>query len=309
MCTSLSQAVSVPSAAATSQDGGGTQTPVSRTPEQVMQGLQTPGALPAQPVAAAQAHEVYAMTDDEHQTLKRFGRFHPPSFSGTEAEDAQGFLDKWWEAYERRMPVGATPLTWQEFSVLFLEKFVPQSHREELRKQERVSGATFDEVVDIARQIEMIRSQERGERKAKRPRGSGGFSGVPPGVHRGASSGHGPYSTHQGQSSISALPAQSSSHALSAHGSSISGPSSNYLGARGSLQSLPPFTGRGCFECGDLGHIKRHYPRLSGGSAQQRSQPTTSAPITSPYTRPARGGAQSAKGFPRRGGQSGGGQA
>ncbi|XP_070048928.1 uncharacterized protein [Nicotiana tomentosiformis] len=39
--------------------------------------------------------------------------------------------------------------------------------------RERVSGATFDEVVDIARQIEMARSQELGEREAKRPRRPG----------------------------------------------------------------------------------------------------------------------------------------
>ncbi|XP_070045391.1 uncharacterized protein [Nicotiana tomentosiformis] len=47
----------------------------------------------------------------------------------------------------------------------------------------RVSGAIFDEVVDIAWQIEMVRSQERGEREAKRPSGSGDFSGVPLGGH------------------------------------------------------------------------------------------------------------------------------
>ncbi|XP_070032443.1 uncharacterized protein [Nicotiana tomentosiformis] len=120
-----------------------------------------------------------------------------------------------------------------------MEKFVPQSRREELRRQfeqlrqgdmsmthyemrflelarhaiwlvptdrerirrfidgltfqlrylmtrERVSGATFDEVVDIARQIEMVCSQERVEREAKRPRGQGGFSSVPGGqFHHG----------------------------------------------------------------------------------------------------------------------------
>ncbi|XP_070035551.1 uncharacterized protein [Nicotiana tomentosiformis] len=43
---------------------------------------------------------------------------------------------------------------------------------------ERVSGATFDEVVDIARQIEMVRSKERVEREANRPHGQGGFSGA-----------------------------------------------------------------------------------------------------------------------------------
>ncbi|XP_070050861.1 uncharacterized protein [Nicotiana tomentosiformis] len=153
------------------------------------------------------------MHNDEQRRLERFGRFQLPSFSGTEGEDAQGFLDSWWEAYERRRPVGAVPLTWQMFSGLFLEKFVPQSHREESRRQfeqlrqddmsatqyemrfselgrhaiwlvptdrerikrfidgltfqprllmtrerERESGATFDEVVNIARQIEMVRN-------------------------------------------------------------------------------------------------------------------------------------------------------
>lgn len=100
--------------------------------------------------------------------------------------------------------------------------------------RERVSGATFDEVVDIARQIEMVRSKECGEREAKRLRGPGDFSGVPSRgqsyrgrgrpyrhaqagrpVHRGASSSHGSYSSHQGQPSLGALPAQSSSRAPS----------------------------------------------------------------------------------------------
>ncbi|XP_070035431.1 uncharacterized protein [Nicotiana tomentosiformis] len=219
------------------------------------------------------------MVDDEQRILERFGRFRPPSFSGAETDDAQGFLDKWWEAYERCRPVDAVPLTWKELSILFLEKFVPQSRREKLRRQfeqlrqdgmsvtqyemifseltrhpvwlvptdkerirrfidgltyqlrflvtpERVSDATSDEVVDIARQIEMVCSQEHGEKEAKRPRGPGDFSSVPSGgqlyrgrgchyrhaqagrlVHRDASSSQGSYSSHQGQSSLNALPA------------------------------------------------------------------------------------------------------
>ena len=87
------------------------------------------------------------------------------------------------------------------------------------------------------------------------------------------------------------------------------GPSSSYSSARGSLQSLPPFAERGFFECGDLGHIKRHCPRLSGGSSQQRSQPSTSALVTSPPAQLDRGGAQSARGRPSGGGRSGGSQA
>ncbi|XP_070053548.1 uncharacterized protein [Nicotiana tomentosiformis] len=189
-----------------------------------------------------------------------------------------------------------------------------------LMTRETVSGATFDEVVDVARQIEMIRSQERGKREAKRPRGSGEFSGVPSGgqfyrgsgrsykhaqtgrsVHCGASSSHGLCSYHQGQLSLSALPAQSSSHAPSVQGSSALASSNGYSGARGSLQSPPPFAGRDCFECGDMGHIKRYCPRLMGGPAQQRSQPMILAPVTSRPAQPTRGGAQLVRGRPRGG--------
>ncbi|XP_070039638.1 uncharacterized protein [Nicotiana tomentosiformis] len=192
-----------------------------------MQGLQTPEVLLAQPVVAAQAPVVLVIADDEQRRLERFGRLRPPSFSGAESENAHGFLDKcqqmlrttsiletngvsfttfqfsgtafrWWEAYEGRRSVGAKLLIWKEFSVLFLEKFVLQFRREELRMQfeqlrqdgmsvtqyemrERVSGATFDEVVDIAWQIEMVYSQERGERESRRPQCLIDFRGVPSG--------------------------------------------------------------------------------------------------------------------------------
>ncbi|XP_070049189.1 uncharacterized protein [Nicotiana tomentosiformis] len=79
----------------------------------------------------------------------------------------------------------------------------------------RVSGATFDEVVNIARQIEVVHSQERGDREVKRPRSSSNFGGIPSGgqsyhsrgrpyrpaqttrpTHRGASASHGSYSAY-----------------------------------------------------------------------------------------------------------------
>ncbi|XP_070043069.1 uncharacterized protein [Nicotiana tomentosiformis] len=216
------------------------------------------------------------MTDDELKRLEIFGRLQPLSFSGATSEDAQDFLDKcqrtlhttsiletsgvsfttfqftrdafiWWEAYERSKPVGAAPLSWHEFSVLFLEKFVPQTRREELRRQfkqlcqdvlsvtqyemkflelprqvvwlvlteresirrfidglhhhvrfvmtrESVFGARFDEVVDIARRLEMVYSQEREDSEAKRHHGSGGFNGVPSGGQFSHIRGH-PYRT------------------------------------------------------------------------------------------------------------------
>ncbi|XP_070002681.1 uncharacterized protein [Nicotiana sylvestris] len=85
----------------------------------------------------------------------------------------------------------------------------------------------------------------------------------------------------------------------------MSSPFTGYPGARGSLQFLLPVAGRGCFECGDLGHIKRFCPRLTGGLSQQRSQPSASAPVTSPLAQPARGRGQSARGYPKGGDLSG----
>ncbi|XP_070041257.1 uncharacterized protein [Nicotiana tomentosiformis] len=163
---------------------------------------------------------------------------------------------RWWETCERSRPAGAAPLLWHEFSVLFLEKFVPPTRREELHRQfeqlrqeglrfvmtqENVLGTMFDKVVDIARRLELVHSQEREEREAKMPRGSGGFSGVSSGgqshhnrgrpyrtaqmdcpVHHGASVSHGSYSARSGQSSFSTLPAQSLYHTLSSQVSTSS---------------------------------------------------------------------------------------
>ncbi|XP_070045526.1 uncharacterized protein [Nicotiana tomentosiformis] len=184
--------------------------------------------------------------------------------------------------------------------------------------KERVSGATFDEVVDIARQIEVVRSQERGDREAKRPRGSGSFGGVPCGgkfyhnrgrpVHCGASSSHSSYSSHQSLSALSTLPTPSTLRAPSVQGSYIPGLSSSYSGSRGSPQNLPPFFEMKCYECGELGHVRKYCPRHTQGLVQQRSQATTSAPVAPRPAQPARVGAQSARGRPRGEGRSGGGQ-
>ncbi|XP_070046136.1 uncharacterized protein [Nicotiana tomentosiformis] len=200
-------------------------------------------------------------------------------------------------------------------------------HLRLLVTRERVFGFTFDEVVDIDRQIEMVHSQERGEGEFKRPRGPGDFSGVPSGgqfyrgwgrpyrhaqtvhlVHCGASSIHGSYSSHQGQSSLTALLAQSTSGAPSVHGSSLPSSSGTYSTSRGPPKNLPAFSERGCFECGYLGHIKRYCPHLMRGPIQQRSHVMTSTPVSPPPAQPARGGAQSVRGRPRGGNRSGGGQ-
>ncbi|XP_070040411.1 uncharacterized protein [Nicotiana tomentosiformis] len=228
------------------------------------------------------------MPEDEQRRLERFRRLQPPYFSGAEGEDAKGFLDR--EELRKQFDQlcqDDMSVTQYEirFSVLARHAIWLVSKDRERIKRESVSGSTFDEVVNIARQIEMVRSKERVDREAKRPRGQGGFCGAPSGgqlqhgrgrlfrhtqmarpVHRGASSGHGPHGYQQVQTSFGALPAQSSSHTPSAQGSSVPGPSSSYSSAQGFLQSL--VAGRGCFECGILGHIKRFCPRLMGGSSQ-----------------------------------------
>ncbi|XP_070036611.1 uncharacterized protein [Nicotiana tomentosiformis] len=113
-----------------------------------------------------------------------------------------------------------------------------------------VACGKFNEVVDSARRLEMVRTQEREEREAKRSRGLGNSSGVPSGgqpyhnrgrpyrpahmtfpVHRGASASHGSYSARPSQSSLSALPAQSSTHAPSVQGSSVPRSSGSYFGS------------------------------------------------------------------------------
>ncbi|XP_070036956.1 uncharacterized protein [Nicotiana tomentosiformis] len=164
-----------------------------------------------------------------------------------------------------------------------------------------IAVAKFDEVVDSARWQEMVRIQEHEERESKRSHGPGNSGSVPSRgqsyhnrgrpyrparmarpAHCGASTSHGSYSALPSQSSLSALLSQSSSRAPSE---------------------------RGCFECGELGHMKRYCPRLSGGPVQQRSQATTPAPIILPSVQPARGGAHEARGLPRGGGRSGDGRA
>ncbi|XP_075089596.1 uncharacterized protein LOC142170798 [Nicotiana tabacum] len=86
------------------------------------------------------------------------------------------------------------------------------------------------------------------------------------------------------------------------------GPSTGHSGVMGSFHSPFPALGS-CYKCGEFGHTRRQCPRLLEGPSQQRSQPSTSAPVTSPPAQAARGGGQSTRGLPREGGRSGGGQA
>ncbi|XP_070032619.1 uncharacterized protein [Nicotiana tomentosiformis] len=150
-----------------------------------------------------------------------------------------------------------------------------------------VAGVNFDEVVDSARRLEMVCTQEREEREAKRSRGPGNSSGVPSrgqpyhsrgrpyrpaqmtrSAHRSASASHGSYSAQQNQSYLGELLSQSSSRAPSVQGLSVPGFFGSYSGSRGPPQNSPPFFERDCYECRELGHVRKYCPRFSRGPVQ-----------------------------------------
>ncbi|XP_070050698.1 uncharacterized protein [Nicotiana tomentosiformis] len=118
-------------------------------------------------------------------------------------------------------------------------------------------------------------------------------------AQRGASNSHDSYSSRSEQSSFSALPALNSHHASSARVST---------GSASGYKNQQLYQRRGCFECGDVGHIKRECPRLLNRTPQQSSRSMVPAPSIPPPTHLARGGAQSARHHLRGGGRSGCGQ-
>ncbi|XP_070054465.1 uncharacterized protein [Nicotiana tomentosiformis] len=214
---------------------------------------------------------------------------------------------RWWQEYKRSRPTSSPPLTWDPFSQLFLEKFilfhskrgVPLAVRAPLvgwhdcypiqKAKETGDDISFQRAVEIARRIEMIRSQGRETVSGKRPHHFGGFSGA----------------LSRGRVPISATPLQSSY--------------SGYLGRQGQSQLQQLQQPRECFECGSTGHIRRYCLRLMSNKPQQGSRAIILAPVAPPPAQPARGGGQAARdggqvvrggghpvrGHPRGGGQSG----
>ncbi|XP_070007139.1 uncharacterized protein [Nicotiana sylvestris] len=159
MYTTLAQAGLLPLVAATSQAGGGAQTPAARTPEQRVHVEQVLEIIPALPAVPVQPEDGAAASEDEQWRLERFKKYDPPVFSGLASDDALGFLEEChyilctmgisrssrvsftafqlrgatyelWRTYELDSPDKAASLTWIEFSELFLREFVPQSLRD-----------------------------------------------------------------------------------------------------------------------------------------------------------------------------------
>ncbi|XP_070022639.1 uncharacterized protein [Nicotiana sylvestris] len=110
----------------------------------------------------------------------------------------------------------------------------------------------------------------------------------------------GGYSGHQYSSSAHFNVVPESSYRPPA----IQGSSSGYSGQQAQTSGQQAMVPRVCYECGDLGHMKRTCPRLQGKAVQQGYQPMISA-LAAP---PPRGGVQTGRGHPKGGGQAGRGQ-
>ncbi|XP_070004625.1 uncharacterized protein [Nicotiana sylvestris] len=128
---------------------------------------QTLGALrtdEAQPVAAVIPEPRPAADSDLQKLLDRWTRLHPLVFGGKRHEEAQDFIDRcrdklynmrileshevdfttfqlqgraprWWQSYVLSLLICSPPITWSQFTQLFLDRYILPSEREELRYQ------------------------------------------------------------------------------------------------------------------------------------------------------------------------------
>ncbi|XP_070034865.1 uncharacterized protein [Nicotiana tomentosiformis] len=171
--------------------------------------------------------------------------------------------------------------------------------------REAETNTRFDQVVEISRCLEQVCMLEREEWEGKRPRGSGGFCGTSfggqshcsrgryfrptqaaPQIPGGSLVSNSLYSFRPVQSSFSALPAQSLYCVLSVQGLRVPGSSSGYSSSGGPIQASRPFSGRGCYECGELGHVRKYCPCYYRGLVQQGGQTMTPSPLATPPAQP-----------------------
>ncbi|XP_070037181.1 uncharacterized protein [Nicotiana tomentosiformis] len=131
--------------------------------------------------------------------------------------------------------------------------------------KETRNDISFQTTVNIARRIELVCSQERGLVSYKRHRHFGNFRGASSGGRDTYSRGYPPRPFY------SALQASQ-------------------------LQLQQPQQQDVCYECGNIGHIRRYFPRLSSNRSQQDSRAIIPAPVAPPLGRPARGRGQTARG-------------
>ncbi|XP_069142828.1 uncharacterized protein [Solanum lycopersicum] len=167
----MAQAGALPVTSDGSQTRVGGQTPNSI----VSPDSQTPRTQPAAAIAPRldsmefpdmTSHLVNrpSMTIDEQKMFGRFRLMNPPTYTGDLAEDAYEFIvscherlhnlglveshgvdytafqmngsaKQWWSDYISSRPTGSHPLSWTQFTQVFLSKFVSRSERERKRAE------------------------------------------------------------------------------------------------------------------------------------------------------------------------------
>ncbi|XP_070036815.1 uncharacterized protein [Nicotiana tomentosiformis] len=166
-----------------------------------------------------------------------------------------------------------------------------------------------------------MRGCEREYKEAKRPRGTGGFSGG----HDAATARHGRgyvscpvHSVLPASSGTVGIPMSQASHFAQPLSSvpPARGPFSGQSGRPGPSPSQQPCPPRAFFKCGDTHHMIRDCPRHKMGtppqttqcphiqSSPQTSQVMVAAPVAAPPTQLARVGGRAGRGHPRGGGQA-----
>ncbi|XP_070036631.1 uncharacterized protein [Nicotiana tomentosiformis] len=249
------------------------------------------------------------MSSEALLRLDKFTKLSLVHFSGTPSEDLQDYLDRCHEVL-RNMGIiesnmvdfvvfqmaGSAKRWWSDYVFTrpsdspYETRFVDlarhaivllPTEKERVRKfidgltytirlqiaKETGSDISFQSAVNIARRIELVSAQKRGPVSDKRPRHSGNLTS--------ASSGGMVFSAHSAP--ISALPLQS------------------HYSCSGQLQLQQPWQKDGCYECGNIGHIRRHCPRFSSNRSQQDSRAIVPVAVAPPPAQPARSRGQVAR--------------
>ncbi|XP_070034476.1 uncharacterized protein [Nicotiana tomentosiformis] len=145
----------------------------------------------------------------------------------------------------------------------------------------------YQEVVKISRRLEGMRDRERDDREAKRPRGTGGFSG-----------GHAATISRHGRGYVSrpvhlALPVSSGAPGtLRSHVAHFAQPFSSAPPKRGAFNETAQ-TQEGCTSPGFMDSVR-----------STDFQAMVVALVAAPHAQPASGGGQLGRGHPRRGGHA-----
>ncbi|XP_070002333.1 uncharacterized protein [Nicotiana sylvestris] len=162
--------------------------------------FRTPAAQPVgvvPPGVVSQTGDGSAMSSDALWRLDWLTKLFTTTSGSTSSEEPQNYLDschevlrnmeivetngvdfaafrlsgsakKWWRDFSLARPVGSSTLTWDQFSRLFLEKFLPVNQRENYRRQfERLQQGSMTvtqyetRFIDLAHHVLLILPTER----------------------------------------------------------------------------------------------------------------------------------------------------